>query len=156
MTFPRCGTEQCADVPIFYSCDMEPDESFRAILQGENISARIIIDYRDLIVNITDSDGMILSRFSHTLFNMIFVTALEVKLEHTMYRVEENESLVEVCATLHPPNYKPAIPFRVHIRTLSNSAGISIEYWRAGAIQPSRCNRPIFPFFPYMAMPHIP
>jgi hypothetical protein len=54
---------------------------------------------------------------------------------------------VEVCATLHPPNYKPAIPFRVHIRTLSNSAGISIEYWRAGAIQPSRCNGPIFPFF---------
>jgi hypothetical protein len=66
VTFPRCGTEQCTDVPIFYSCDMEPDESFRAILQGENISARIIIDDRDLVVNITDSD------------------ALEVKLEHTM------------------------------------------------------------------------
>ena len=81
MTFPRCGTEQCTDVPIFYSCDMEPDESFRAILHGESISARIIIDDRDVIVNITDSDSMILSRFSHTLFNILFFTA---KLEHTM------------------------------------------------------------------------
>ena len=37
-TFPRCGTEQCADVPLYYSCDMEPNETFRAILQSEGTS----------------------------------------------------------------------------------------------------------------------
>ena len=60
---------------------------------------------------------------------------------------KNNDSLVEVCATLHPPNYKPAMPFRVHIHTLSNGAGTSIEYWRAGASQPSRLHGPIFHFF---------
>lgn len=124
ITFPRCSTEKCIDVPIFYGCDMEPDESFKALLQPQDIASFIIIDDRQLTVNITDSDCKTLLHFIYLSVIFVTTTALGVRLEHTVYRVEENVSQVEVCATLQPLYYTPAIPFSVHIHTLPDSAGM--------------------------------
>ena len=122
-TFPRCGTEQCADVPLYYSCDMEPNETFRAILQSEGTSDRISIDNRELVVNITDSDGKILWCFIQFQINSDHFTVMTLQLEHTMYRVDESDGHVEVCATLNPQNATSTMSFRVHIHTVSDTAG---------------------------------
>ena len=118
-TFPRCGTEQCADVPLYYSCDMEPNETFRAILQSEGTSDRISIDNRELVVNITDSDG----NFIQFQINSDHFTVMTLQLEHTMYRVNESDGHVEVCATLNPQNATSTMSFCVHIHTVSDTAG---------------------------------
>ena len=84
---------------------------------------QIIIDNRELVVNITDSDGKFLQCCIQFHFNSYHFTVMTLQLEHTMYRVDESDGHVEVCATLHPQNATSAMSFRVHVRTVSDTAG---------------------------------
>ena len=60
---------------------------------------------------------------------------LFVRLEQTVYRFPENETVAEVCAVIYPDNCRPDFRFHLRLNTVPDSAGIPENSYRASGFQ---------------------